>query len=373
MVVHLLVPAGFAIKAVVGHLAIAHGTATLGTAAVAHGAMHGAGLAAVHGAGALAGAHGAATAGAAGAAHGLLAGTPAAIGHLAPLGATVAGQSVPLSHLVAGHLGYALLSHGGRSSYLLLHQTNPQLANLLAAGMAHGAHLSGQALGTHGMTLAQVAATQPHELLKGLELFLGMGNTVVGPRTRAWVMDQISIDGRTLAEWKETAQQAVTEDLRPPARLTFPTWPRFSRNWLDDLRPNVRRPYARLLDDDTPGYTLFENETIDWDRSAGRMLDESRSSGPPTALTFHVHRRVSFGETVGVVGSLPSLGHWEPTRTRWLSWTPGNTWTGSVMIAASEPGTFEYKFLTRRTDGTIIWDGGVNRSARKSAGLITAS
>jgi hypothetical protein len=91
---------------------------------------------------------------------------------------------------------------------------------------------------------------------------------------------------------------------------------------------------------------------------------------PSVTLTFPVTERTSAGEKVYVVGSIPELGNWDPARAVPLNTDSyddiGTLWAGGeVRVAAGT--SFEYKYIQKNADGSLLWECGENRVATVSA------
>jgi hypothetical protein len=71
-----------------------------------------------------------------------------------------------------------------------------------------------------------------------------------------------------------------------------------------------------------------------------------------------------WGENVFVTGSISQLGSWSTDKAVALSatgYTASNPlWTTTIDLPAGT--TFEYKFIKKETDGSIIWESDPNRS-----------
>lgn len=43
-------------------------------------------------------------------------------------------------------------------------------------------------------------------------------------------------------------------------------------------------------------------------------------------ITFTIRKKVSYGQSLGLVGSKQDLGKWDPSRSLELSWSDGHEW-----------------------------------------------
>ncbi|KAF1824593.1 carbohydrate-binding module family 20 protein [Dissoconium aciculare CBS 342.82] len=94
------------------------------------------------------------------------------------------------------------------------------------------------------------------------------------------------------------------------------------------------------------------------------------SHASTVSLSFPVTERTGPGDKVYVVGSIPELGNWDPSRAVELntgSYNDMNTlWTGGrVSVLAGT--TFEYKYVQKNADGSLLWECGENRVATVSS------
>ncbi|KLO18298.1 glycoside hydrolase [Schizopora paradoxa] len=78
------------------------------------------------------------------------------------------------------------------------------------------------------------------------------------------------------------------------------------------------------------------------------------------AVSFQETATTTFGENIFLVGSVPQLGSWDTTQAIGLSPTNYPTWTVTVGLPAGT--TFEYKFIRKETDGSVVWESDPNRS-----------
>ncbi|KAH9896766.1 glycoside hydrolase [Cubamyces lactineus] len=86
----------------------------------------------------------------------------------------------------------------------------------------------------------------------------------------------------------------------------------------------------------------------------------SGGGGPAfVTVNFAETATTTFGENIFVVGSIDELGNWDPDSAVALSSASYPTWTVSINIPADT--TFEYKFIRKETDGSVVWESDPNR------------
>ncbi|OGE49561.1 hypothetical protein PENARI_c020G01612 [Penicillium arizonense] len=82
------------------------------------------------------------------------------------------------------------------------------------------------------------------------------------------------------------------------------------------------------------------------------------------AVTFNELVTTTYGEDVYVVGSISQLGSWSTSSAIALSassYTSSNPlWTATISLPVGT--TFEYKFIKKESDGSIVWESDPNRS-----------
>ncbi|WTI30849.1 hypothetical protein OHA67_09025 [Streptomyces jietaisiensis] len=66
------------------------------------------------------------------------------------------------------------------------------------------------------------------------------------------------------------------------------------------------------------------------------------------------------GTNVYVVGSLPSLGNWNPADAIPLSSASYPAWSKLVIVPRST--AFTYKYLKKDPSGNVTWESGTNRA-----------
>ncbi|KAF4562493.1 hypothetical protein EYR36_004153 [Pleurotus pulmonarius] len=77
------------------------------------------------------------------------------------------------------------------------------------------------------------------------------------------------------------------------------------------------------------------------------------------AVTFEETATTTFGENIYVVGAIPQLGTWAPESAILLSADTYPVWRVTVNIPGST--TFQYKFIRKETDGSVVWESDPNR------------
>ncbi|KAJ7093267.1 glycoside hydrolase [Mycena belliarum] len=92
--------------------------------------------------------------------------------------------------------------------------------------------------------------------------------------------------------------------------------------------------------------------------------------GGPVAVRFEETATTVVGENVFLVGNLAQLGAWAPASAIALSAATYPVWTATVALPPNT--AFEYKFIRKEADGSVIWESDPNRSATTGAsGVLT--
>jgi alpha-amylase len=93
----------------------------------------------------------------------------------------------------------------------------------------------------------------------------------------------------------------------------------------------------------------------------------ARGTGAATvAVTFHENATTVFGQNVFLVGSIPALGNWNPANSVPLSSATYPIWSATVSLPANT--SFQYKYIKKNPDGSIIWESDPNRSFTTGSG-----
>lgn len=81
-------------------------------------------------------------------------------------------------------------------------------------------------------------------------------------------------------------------------------------------------------------------------------------------VTFNELATTGYGETIYITGSIDQLGSWSSSSAIALSassYTSSNPlWTVTVNLPAGN--AFEYKFIKKKAEGSIVWESDPNRS-----------
>jgi hypothetical protein len=89
-------------------------------------------------------------------------------------------------------------------------------------------------------------------------------------------------------------------------------------------------------------------------------------SGDQVQVIFHVNASTVSGENVYISGNIPELGNWDPTKATEAMLNPSYPdWFLPVSVPKNT--TFQFKFIKKNAAGTVIWEGGSNRSFTSSS------
>ncbi|KAF5378001.1 hypothetical protein D9757_009843 [Collybiopsis confluens] len=77
------------------------------------------------------------------------------------------------------------------------------------------------------------------------------------------------------------------------------------------------------------------------------------------AVTFHETATTTLGENIFLAGSISQLGTWDPASSIPLSAATYPVWSVTVNIPANTD--FQYKFIRKETDGSVVWESDPNR------------
>ena len=77
-------------------------------------------------------------------------------------------------------------------------------------------------------------------------------------------------------------------------------------------------------------------------------------------IIFSIKYDTSFGEEVGVLGSIEKLGNWDQSGIFYLNWNRGNIWTGEIEMNSNPLIDFEFKFVISSNRYVKRWENGNN-------------
>ncbi|KAK1997637.1 family 15 glycosyl hydrolase [Colletotrichum falcatum] len=111
----------------------------------------------------------------------------------------------------------------------------------------------------------------------------------------------------------------------------------------------------------------------------------TRDTATPTAtgcpiassvlVTFNVRVVTQFGQTIKIVGNIPSLGSWNPSNAITLSasgYTSANpVWSVTVELPAGQ--AIQYKYINVASSGTPTWENDPNRSYTVPSSCATSA
>lgn len=76
-------------------------------------------------------------------------------------------------------------------------------------------------------------------------------------------------------------------------------------------------------------------------------------------LSFRIHYKTNWGETLFVSGNCPELGDWNPEDAIPLQYSGNDFW--QIDLELNDSIDFAYKYFIRNNDGSVFWEGGNNR------------
>ena len=77
-------------------------------------------------------------------------------------------------------------------------------------------------------------------------------------------------------------------------------------------------------------------------------------------IIFSIKYDTTFGEEVGILGSIHKLGNWNQGGIFYLKWNNGNIWTGEIDVESNPPIDFEFKFVISSNRKVKRWENGEN-------------
>jgi len=105
--------------------------------------------------------------------------------------------------------------------------------------------------------------------------------------------------------------------------------------------------------------TIAPRQAIAMHRGAMGVGLPVPATAQQVSVIFNEDVTTTFGENVFVVGSLPQLGNWDLSNAIPLDATNYPVWGATVYLPPNTE--FEYKFIRKETDGSIVWESDPNR------------
>ena len=81
---------------------------------------------------------------------------------------------------------------------------------------------------------------------------------------------------------------------------------------------------------------------------------------PLKKIIFSINYISTYGEEVGILGSLPILGNWDQNNVFKLKWNSGHIWKGEIDVNNNMIEDFEFKFVILSENTVKIWENGEN-------------
>ncbi|KAG2010275.1 glucoamylase [Coprinopsis cinerea AmutBmut pab1-1] len=98
-----------------------------------------------------------------------------------------------------------------------------------------------------------------------------------------------------------------------------------------------------------------------WGASGLEVPSKCESNAVPmSSVTFSVKAQTSWGENIFLTGSIDALKNWSPDNALALSSSDYPIWKVTVEIPVDT--RFEYKYIRKLGDGSVIWESDPNRS-----------
>ncbi|KAH9919461.1 glycoside hydrolase [Epithele typhae] len=95
-------------------------------------------------------------------------------------------------------------------------------------------------------------------------------------------------------------------------------------------------------------------------RRTGRSGSSTGGGSGTATVTFSETATTTFGENIYLVGSIAQLGSWAATNSISLSSASYPAWTVSLSLPVGT--SFEFKFIRKETNGSVVWESDPNRS-----------
>ena len=77
-------------------------------------------------------------------------------------------------------------------------------------------------------------------------------------------------------------------------------------------------------------------------------------------IIFTINYTTTFGEEMGILGSLPMLGNWDESKAFKMIWSKGHVWKGEIPVNIYVAKGFEFKFVIIQDKKVKTWENGEN-------------
>ncbi|RDW90557.1 putative Starch binding protein [Aspergillus mulundensis] len=187
------------------------------------------------------------------------------------------------------------------------------------------------------------------------------------------------VDGAGLGSCETTIAggYTVTKRVRIPEYVSEHTLLRFRWNSFQTAQVYLGCADIRIVGDGSEGgSTTTSSATTSTSTSTTTSATSTcTATASAIAVTFDAKVTTSYGENVYIVGSSVQLGSWDTDSAVALSaskYTSTNPlWTVTLQIPVGT--TFEYKYIKKESDGSVIWESDPNRSYTVSTGCAGAT
>ncbi|MFD5464159.1 carbohydrate-binding module family 20 domain-containing protein [Kitasatospora sp. NPDC127059] len=149
----------------------------------------------------------------------------------------------------------------------------------------------------------------------------------------------------------------------------YPTW-----SGTVTLPPNTtfQYKYVKKDPDGTIEWESGANHTATTGASGSATINDTWNTAAttPVGVTFNENETTAYGTNVYLVGALSALGQWDTNQAIKLSSANYPTWSTTLSLPPNT--SFQYKFITKDSNGNVTWESGANRSYTTGAsGSVT--
>lgn len=111
----------------------------------------------------------------------------------------------------------------------------------------------------------------------------------------------------------------------------------------------------------------------DWRTLLEKLLELKDKQDNYVDISFQLHYKTRFGEFLGIIGSAPCVGAWNPDNILRMHWTNGNLWRITHSFPKKEL-PFQFKFVVCSYKGENIvinrWEDSENRQCTQWRNMI---
>ena len=150
-------------------------------------------------------------------------------------------------------------------------------------------------------------------------------------------------------------------------------YPNNNPSYINSYSNKDRKPFNPINQRQNPQEKQIQNLNIsnDNNNSSFRQMNISNSNinlrnnlslgnSMLKKIIFIINYTTTYGEEMGILGSLPILGNWDGSKAFKLIWSNGHVWKGEIPVNNYTIKGFEFKFVIIQDKKVKTWENGEN-------------